>query len=358
MTAPAKRLIKSANPARGGAQSAPAESANTARVFFGALVRLGYDKQALLGAAGLDLTISEDPDALVPCQAIEAMFGYAMRTRPLKNLGMRLAAEVPIGAFPLLDYLIVTCDVVASGVKQLARYLRLGGAPYRLEVREEENPIQIMFEGNRDYFTFEFGICLTLLHLREETEQRLRGSYVSFVHRPEDAAEMERVLGCPVRGAAGCNSFALSREAWLLPMRRRDSVLRTMLEQQAGEIISRLPADDGVTQEIRQAILSGIAKGDTEMQSVARTLATSARSLQRRLAAAGTSYQKLLDSMRCEAARRYLKDHTLSVGEIAYLLGYSEPAAFHRAFKRWNGKTPQEFRHQGIAREESRGIRL
>jgi hypothetical protein len=99
------------------------------------------------------------------------------------------------------------------------------------------------------------------------------------------------VLGCPVRGGTGCNSFALTREAWQLPMRRRDSVLRMVLEQQAKEIISRLPADDGVTLDIRQAIVSGIATGDTEIESVARTLATSARSLQRRLAATGSRYQ-------------------------------------------------------------------
>jgi len=75
-------------------------------------------------------------------------------------------------------------------------------------------------------------------------------------------------------------------------------------------------------------------------------LATSARSLQRKLAAAGTSFQELLDTTRRDAAARYLEDRTLSVGEVAYLLGYSEPAAFHRAFKRWNGITPLEFRRQ------------
>jgi AraC-like DNA-binding protein len=86
---------------------------------------------------------------------------------------------------------------------------------------------------------------------------------------------------------------------------------------------------------------------------VARCLATSARSLQRRLSAAGTSYQELLDSTRCEAATRYLQDRGLSIGEVAYLLGYSEPPAFHRAFKRWNGVTPQEFRHH---RAEERAL--
>jgi AraC-like DNA-binding protein len=79
---------------------------------------------------------------------------------------------------------------------------------------------------------------------------------------------------------------------------------------------------------------------------VARTLSTSARSLQRRLAAAGTSYQQLLDLARKEAAERHLTESLLSIGEIAYLLGYSEPAAFNRAFKRWHKDTPQAFRQR------------
>ena len=346
MTAPAKELTKGANLPSGGVNSGFTDPNHTARVFLDALVRLGYEKPALLGAAGVDFTNSHDPDARVPCQAIGSMFGYAMRTRPLNNLGMKLAAETPIGAFPLLDYLIVTCETVAHGVNQLSRYFRLNDAPYALEIREEEDPVRIIFHGNRDSLSFEFGVSLVVLHLREETENRLSAAWASFVHRPDDVVEMQQVLACPVRGGETWNGFALSRDTWHLPMRRRDAVLRGVLEGHAKEIVARLPAGDDVTREIRQVLMSRITQGDTEIQSVARSLAISARSLQRRLAAVGTSYQELLDSTRREAATRYLGDRNLSIGEVACLLGYSEPAAFHRAFKRWNAMTPQEFRQQ------------
>jgi AraC-like DNA-binding protein len=82
---------------------------------------------------------------------------------------------------------------------------------------------------------------------------------------------------------------------------------------------------------------------------MARTLATSARSLQRRLAAERVSYQKLRDIARKDAAERYLTESLLSISEVAYLLGYSEPSAFNRAFRRWHHETPQAFRrrHRG-----------
>jgi AraC-like DNA-binding protein len=72
----------------------------------------------------------------------------------------------------------------------------------------------------------------------------------------------------------------------------------------------------------------------------------SARTLQRRLSAAGLSYQELLDVVRRETAEKCMMDSSLSIGEVAYLVGYSEPAAFHRAFKRWTGITPQAFRER------------
>ena len=72
----------------------------------------------------------------------------------------------------------------------------------------------------------------------------------------------------------------------------------------------------------------------------------SGRTLQRRLAAQGVSYQLLLDDARKEAAGRYISDPALAICEIAYLVGYSEPAPFHRAFKRWYGMTPDAFRQK------------
>jgi AraC-like DNA-binding protein len=77
---------------------------------------------------------------------------------------------------------------------------------------------------------------------------------------------------------------------------------------------------------------------------VARQLAIAPRTLQRRLAAQGMSYQQLVDVVRREAAERLLTDASMSIGEIGYLLGFSEPSAFHRAFRRWHSLTPHDYR--------------
>jgi len=137
----------------------------------------------------------------------------------------------------------------------------------------------------------------------------------------------------------------ISREAWNLPLRRRDPVLRRVLETQANDILARLPPRTGIALEVQRALASRVAGGDVGIDTIARPLAMSARSLQRRLSAEGVSYQALVDETRKEAARRYVAGSALSLAEIAYLVGYSEPASFHRAFKRWYGVTPEGFRN-------------
>lgn len=211
-------------------------------------------------------------------------------------------------------------------------------------VCDDEDPIRVVLEGYDTPFSAEFTVTLNLLHFRQKTEDRFRAACASFCHTPDDVAEMERVLGCPVLTGASWNGWTLSRETCQLPLRRRDPALGSLLQRQADEAIARLPPMEGVALDVRRALAPRIGGGDTRIQTIARTLATSARSLQRRLAAAGVTYQQLLDLARKDAAERYLTDSPLSIGEVAYLLGYSEPAAFNRAFRRWHQETPQAFR--------------
>ena len=189
-------------------------------------------------------------------------------------------------------------------------------------------------------------MTLNLLHFREQTENQFRASDASFCHTPDDVAEMERVLGCPVYPGASWNGWALARETWQLPLRRRDPGVSRLLQRQADEAMARLPPMEDVAADVRRALAPRLGGGDTRIETIARALATSSRSLQRRLAVAGVSYRQLLDQARKEAAEGFLRDSRFAIGEVAYSLGYSEPAAFDRAFRRWRNETPQAFRQR------------
>jgi AraC-like DNA-binding protein len=323
----------------------PTFSAGAGRAMLDAFGRLGHDVPSLLSAAGLRSADLDDPDARIPCSALGAVFGVAQQRRPLVNLNLRLAQETPLGAYPLIDYLIVTSSTVGEGMRRYARHALLTGAPIHVDIHEGERPIRVVVDcpgGNSEY-----AVSLNLLHLGREAAGTLRAEYVSFAHQPEDPAAFEAAFGCPVRVGAPWSGFALSPESWTLPMRRRDPALQSVLERHAAETLARIPSGDDVVSELRRVLAKRVSGGETRASAVARDLGTSTRTLQRRLAAAGTSYQEVLDRSRCEAADRHLVETSLSIAEVSWLVGYSEPSAFHRAFKRWRGVSPQTFRQQG-----------
>jgi AraC-like DNA-binding protein len=320
--------------------------ASDLRVMLTALGDLGHEVQGLIDAAQLTSMNLEDPDVRVPCDVYGVILACAQQRRFTPNLALELARRTPIGAYPLLDYLIVTCDTVGAGIRQLARYFRITTNPTVLDIRPDADPIEVRVSGP-SAFAVEYFVSLMALHLHEETNGQFVFATVMFRHEPDDAAAMARTLGCPVLTRQSWGGAAITQACWTLPLRRREPALRKVLETHANEILARLPTGMGFAIDVQRVLSARIGGGDTRIATVARELTLSARSLQRRLTAEGVTYHELLDEARKEASARYMEDSALSLAEIAYLVGYSEPAPFHRAFKRWYGVTPDTFRHHG-----------
>jgi AraC-like DNA-binding protein len=342
MTLDANRMTPGATPAPRTA--VPLLASGTVRPLLDALERLGHDRASLISAAQLTRAELDDPDRQIPGTAYVTILERAMRERPRRNLALHVARVTPIGAFPLLDYLVLSSNTVGEGLRRLARYHRLIGSTAPVVLHEDEDPVRVVLDCRGLPFVVEFSVALALIHLRAESDGRALARWASFEHRPDDANEMAEALGCPVREAQSWSGYALSRETWALPMRRRDPVLVSVLERHADTVIAGVPELECAADRVRHALATGVAHGDMTIAAIARALATTPRTLQRRLASEGVSFQELLDAVRREMSERHLKERVLSISEIAFVLGYSEPAAFHRAFRRWHRLTPQAFR--------------
>ena len=349
MTTPANSLTSRVRVATAVAASTMTLPAHDLRVFLDGLGRLGYKAEALLAAARLQPEDLKNPDARVPCDAYGTVLARAQQERFTPNLALELARVTPLGAWPLIDYLVVTADTVEAGVRQLARYLRMTGAPFSIDIHDDVVPIRVEMTTLTAPFAIEFDAALMVLHFRHEAEGVFEAS-LNFKHALDDAAEFARILGCPVISNAPWSGVSVPLQTWRLSLRRRDPTLRQVLEGHANEILARLPARTGLALEVQRALASRVAGGDTRIESIGRDFGMSARTLQRRLADERVSYQKLLDDARKAAAGRYLAESTLAIGEVAYLLGYSEASAFHRAFRRWYGATPEAFRATSASR--------
>jgi AraC-like DNA-binding protein len=163
---------------------------------------------------------------------------------------------------------------------------------------------------------------------------------------PPPGPDRARALGCPVRYGAPETRFVIRRAPLERPLPRSHPSLFDYLERHASTVLARLPADGGLSIRVRRLITEGLRSGEPSPRAIGKKLSLSERTLQRRLREEHTTFAELLDGARRELAELYVGEPGVAAYEVAFLLGYSEPSAFHRAFRRWTGVTPQEFRRR------------
>jgi AraC-like DNA-binding protein len=178
----------------------------------------------------------------------------------------------------------------------------------------------------------------------------LKPREIHFRHaRPEMTFEHERILRSPLKFSQPDNRIVLDALVLKLPVRGADPQLGQVLERILEATLETLPDPNDFIQTVRCRISEIISFGEPTLDSVAERMALSGRTLQRRLEGEGTTWQAVLDSLRKELALKYVMDSGVSSSSIAFLLGYGEVTSFNRAFRRWTGMPPGEYRKKNSA---------
>lgn len=170
---------------------------------------------------------------------------------------------------------------------------------------------------------------------------------LEFAHAADagSRAAIEQACAGQVRWGAGANRavFPAALLDWPLPQAHQG--LLPLLQRHADELLqARHPRQSGMAAQVRQSISRRLGEGAVKLADVAQDLHLSTRTLQRRLAEEGLAYQSLLDATRHELACHYLRGSAMPIAEVGYLLGFRDAAAFHHAFKQWQGQGPGVFR--------------
>jgi AraC-like DNA-binding protein len=168
---------------------------------------------------------------------------------------------------------------------------------------------------------------------------------------PDLLGEYERVFRCPVSFGSATNQVTMPKSILSAPIRSSDKRLFEIIERNLRLLQEQSPRESSLAQRVEAAIMQKLSTGEPSMDVIARALVLSPRDFQRALAANSLRFNELLDMSRKELATRLLGTTTRSLSEITYLLGYSEETAFIRAFRRWMGCTPNDYR-----RSTRRGI--
>jgi AraC-like DNA-binding protein len=179
------------------------------------------------------------------------------------------------------------------------------------------------------------------------------GYLVTFIYpEPESRAEYERIFNCPVRFGQRDNAITLDMNLGNLPVRMANPALLEHFEQYAQDFLSKMECSAAATQTVTKIILAHLDDESLSIEKVAREMAVSVRTLQKRLESEGVVFSDLLRDIRQRLAKKYLREN-YSVEQITYLLGFSEPSVFRKSFKKWLGVTPREYREGASALHQS-----
>lgn len=324
-------------------------------------VSRGADRQALLDGAGLVSQDLAEPESRVPLSRYLALFEAAIDLCGEPALALHFGEAVRMQDISIVGLVCEVAETTAEVGRQLNRYARLvidEGRPQDMvrpalaadgvwmEVVSEaycRHPHLIEAELTRL-------VCNTRATYGAVPEfQAMRFPLAAHFTHPEPAyrADYERIFQAPVVFGADKNALLLDARFPFLKQPPMNRFAFGALSDRADALLKQLEASDTLRARVESLLMSMLHTGDASVDTVAAKMGLSRRTLQRKLAAEGVTFEGVLDDLRRQLALHYLNGKKVSANETAYLVGFSEPAAFSRAFKRWTGASPAAFRGRG-----------
>ncbi len=274
---------------------------------------------------------------------------------PTFPLGLEAGARSHLTTHGIWGFALLSSATVYDALQAGLRYLSLTSVFSRIVVRETADALELIGEDDElpadlRGFLLERDAAITLCLVQDMlgTTTRLNGLHLKAA-APAYAQQLATHFGCTPAFAQSRNCVFLDRATLSRKLPQADPVTLQSCEQECRKLITRYRTREGYSSQVRDQLLN-TQEAMPSMEQVADRLDINARSLRRRLAADGTTFEALRDEVRAALAGELLTQTTLSVEQIAERLGYAEVSCFSRAFKRWEGIPPRDFRQQTGAR--------
>ncbi len=325
---------------------APMVSAWLLKPVVAALRVRGVSIEHVLEQAGLTAYEVDVPSSKLPrTAAIRLLEAAAIATNdPAFGL---VAAELYQPGANVFDYAGVTSPTVAGALSRVSRYVRLVDEGLQLKLEIEGHLAKMTFYS-RDPDALppvlaEYIVGVGVIAARQwvgfefPVETRFRHA------EPEDISTHKRVLRGTIVFGSDCDAIVFPKVALDIPLRSADAELLPALDAQASKLLATsLREALPLHERVRELLRSELEYGSPTTERVADQLKMSERTLRRRLSDRHTSLKEILDSLRRELSLEFLSSPGATIEHVALRLGFSDATAFHRAFRRWTGKTPGE----------------
>ncbi len=307
------------------------------------------DPAPLFKQADIDLHEISNPDARFSTQKTQKLWKLAVKATDNPCLGLHAVQHFQPAVLHGLGFSWLASDTLLDALNRLVRYSRLinTAVEFRLEVNSGTTDLVAAVPDifpDIVYAAIDFGMAVFLRMC-----QLTAGEAILPVHTtlqrpaPADKDEFTKMFGPSIEYGAMVNRLCFDSEMINQHLMTGNPELARINDQTVVDYLARFDRAN-ISMQVRSKIIEQLPDGIPKQGEIADTLHVSLRSLQRRLKEEETSFKDMLEDTRKTLAMQYLREPQRSIGEVTYLLGFSEPCNFTRAFKRWTGKTPAEFR--------------
>jgi AraC-like DNA-binding protein len=318
------------------------------------LASLNVDIDAFLRSLGIEPQAVRSPDGCIPIETyLRIQDGAADYTHD-PYFGLHMGEYAEAGSWSILGYMMMNCKTLGEAFEKSGRYSRIIGNLIEARAEMRFNKVKFVFftpplAPKMSRHCFEATFSSSVRMMRSLTGLPLSPFKVTFIYpQPESTAEYERIFCCPVLFGQKDNSVTVEMSVGNIPVLMANPELLAYFEKYAQDFLAELDRKDETTRAVTRILLARLDDENLTIQKVAREMSLSVRTLQNRLESEGVVFSDLLRSVRERLAKKYLHED-YSVEQITFLLGFSEPSVFRKAFKKWSGVTPREYCEQYAA---------
>lgn len=318
---------------------------------------LQISPERVLRRAGLSASLVSNEDLAVSAEMFFRIWEAVRLEANRPDLELQLAMTYAHGPFLPPIFAFSCADTLELGLRRLADFKPLIG-PISLEIKRSDHQVRVELRPVDPSLSMPTSLGLFELLYMTECARTFTGTHVMPVETslpsptPIERACVDFLGKMPA--FTDTVSLTFSADDADLPLVTRSASLWQALEPKFLEELENRLGRATMSSRIKKALVEALPGGATSVDDMARRLHVSKRSLQRRLSEEGTSFQALLNETRFQMSERYLRDSSLSIPEISYLLGFRDTSSFFRAFHGWTGSTPGDFRSMDTKPTESR----
>jgi AraC-like DNA-binding protein len=312
---------------------------------------LGLSREALLEVSGLSEDDLAEPDRRIPFSRLVTLWTALAEGVPDPDLGLKVGCRVQANEGGVLGYAMLHSPTLGSAIKRFVRFGRLVATNLEAECEIKRGTWRLYSRRPPPLPGFRQPIDATgaglVTTVREVTQRQVDPVEVRFSYeRPDDLTELRRVFRSDLIFGEPRGSITFRAVDMELPTVKAEGQLSRYLDRLAQQEMAALPRSDTFARRAGRLIWNRLSEGQPAIEDVASELGVSVRTLQRRLREEETTFAEVVEALRKQMSPALLRDRSLAVYEVAYLLGYSDPSAFYRAFRRWHATSPAEYRQQ------------